>query len=221
MNKPFYIVTAILLLLASIYSAIKFQEHKEVDLARPPITPTPQIYGANSAEADTKTIELAQDSMAKVKIDTGASESAAASATAEDENKEAAAEREKKKRVAQAAGGFLGFYLANTRERNTFCRQQGVSIDAFNFSFEQAHNRELEKARSTIAEYGISEEKLLENVQSQIQEVVKQEMGNLAHSRKSTLKEACEFFNENSTALSSTMQFSKAKPAMHQSLMEE
>jgi hypothetical protein len=128
------------------------------------------------------------------------------------------AEGDARKRRMIAASNFMGFYLVNTRERAGLCREQGVDIAQFVSAFERDHVAELGFARTALKDSPVGEEELHSMLKTQLRDMVRQDMQDVASAAKTSLKGACELVAENGTSVASEIHFSKAQPAAHRVL---
>ncbi|MBT9137167.1 MAG: hypothetical protein DDT34_02254 [Firmicutes bacterium] len=121
-------------------------------------------------------------------------------------------EPNQEKRLGSAAASFLGYFLANSRERPTYCREQGVDIQPFVSAFERAHVKEVEKAHAILAKSQIDDEKLYSMLKPQLRQTIAEDMGQIASANAMSLKQACELIAVNGEALAAQMQFSIIQP---------
>lgn len=128
-------------------------------------------------------------------------------------------EGDPRKRKGSAASAFLGFFLANTRERSAYCREQGIDIQPFVAAFERAHAKEVDKARSILAELKIDDEQLYALIKPQLRRMITEDMEQIASANSTSLGAACEFIAHNGEALTAQMQFALTQPEVHRVLL--
>lgn len=128
------------------------------------------------------------------------------------------AEADEKMRRARAASSYFGFYLFNTRTRPEFCRRQQVDIAPFVSAFERGHAAESAHARAALAAVNIDENQLYGLVEKQLQQVIVQDMNDIASSNKMSLREACQLLASSGDVVAAEMHISKVQPAVYRTL---
>ena len=74
------------------------------------------------------------------------------------------------------------------------------------------------KARSVLSKAPVTEDKLYVMIKPQLQQVIAQDMKDIASVNNITLKEACEFVSVNGEALAHEMHISRTQPVVYQVL---
>lgn len=128
------------------------------------------------------------------------------------------AEGDEKKRRARAASSYFGFYFVNTRTRPEFCRRQNVDISPFVAAFEREHAAESAQARAALAAVDTDENQLFDLVEKQLQQLIVQDMTDIATANKVSLREACQLIARNGEAVAAEMHISKVQPAVYRTL---
>jgi len=126
-----------------------------------------------------------------------------------------------KVRRDNAAVAFFGFYFVNTRSRVDFCNEQGTTIQLFSDAFKRNHVKELDVARSIIAESHMNEEQIYSLTKVQLRSALDADMHDIATSGGTNAKGACELIVAKAELLADTLQLSKVQPAVYQALMSD
>ncbi|MFP6558885.1 hypothetical protein WJ542_11280 [Paraburkholderia sp. B3] len=124
----------------------------------------------------------------------------------------------------EAAGQFLGYYLANVRARFDYCKSQGVDISTFVSAFKQ-HNATLyEKSRVINARGPYSADVLEDTMYKQMgptmEQMIRKNTEDLATRSNTTAAALCQALAASPVEAVNQLDLSQINPPLYQALSE-
>lgn len=124
-----------------------------------------------------------------------------------------------KEKQKTAAGSFLGYYLANYRQRAEYCNNLGVDITPFISAFKALHEDEYAVSVKAVSATPKNVDELFISLQPQFATVIEQDMEFIANENGVSLAEACRLISDHADFLIPDMHISLTQPMVYQALM--
>ena len=122
------------------------------------------------------------------------------------------------KKQQAAASAFMGFYLANYRQRAEYCLLSGVDLINFKKIFKDTHAHEMAMAQKVLFKQLNDIDSFYESAKAVMEKAIAQDMNSMASIYEQTTMEACQTLEDNAEIFIEQMQLSKTLPAVYQQL---
>lgn len=121
-------------------------------------------------------------------------------------------------KLEMAAGAYLGFQVRNTLGIKEYCKKFGVDVSPFADGILR-HNADIRQKVNALGVHDLTYDQWMDLLRSQIMPLIKQEMEVISQQIGGDTKQACQYVNNNASALTKRNTFKAFFPNQYRMVM--